>query len=238
MSKPQVSIVLLPGLLNDHTIWDGASAVLAKYGEVSVPEYGPVGDLANLADAVLEAAPEQFLLAGFSMGGYLALEVMRRAPERVLGLALVSTSARADTADQQAMREKIIAAVQRGKYDKVVAGTTEGALASGGNADRYRDQMASMATAIGPDNFCEHMRAVLNRRDSRAQLPLIKVPTLVAVGEEDQVVPPEFSRELAAAIEGAELAVIPGSGHMLPLQGSEALNASLCEWVERVLAKA
>lgn len=238
MPTPKVSILLLPGLLNDHTIWDGASSALAKYGEITIPEYGPVGNLGDLAEAILEAAPAHFALAGFSMGGYLALEIMYRAPERVLGLALISTSARADTDEQQAMREKIIAAVQRGKYDKVVAGTTEGALASGGDADRYRDQMASMATAIGPDNFCEHMRAVLNRRDSRAQLPLIEVPTLVAVGEGDQVVPPEFSRELAAAIEGAELAVIPDSGHMLPLQGSEALNASLCEWVERVLGKA
>jgi pimeloyl-ACP methyl ester carboxylesterase len=230
MSQSTDNLLLLPGLLNDSSVWDEQVARLEEVATLHVPDYGAEDDLGDLACRVLEQAPPRFLMAGFSMGGYLALEIMRRAPERVQALALVATSARPDSDEQLAMREKVITAVKRGKFDKVVAVTTDSALYSGAHElSRQRCKMSAMANAVGPERFCAHLRAVMGRPDSRPMLSSIDLPVAVIVGEEDRVVPPEHSRELAALIPGAKLTLVPACGHMLPLQGAGALSSRLLD---------
>lgn len=230
MIQSKENVLLLPGLLNDRSIWDEQVVRLQEVASLHIPEYGIEDDLGDLACKILDQAPDRFLMAGFSMGGYLALEIMRRAPESVQALALVATSARADSDEQCAVREQVIAAVERGKFDKVVAVTSDTALyPEAPQLSQHRRKMAAMAAAVGPERFCAHLRAVMGRADSRPMLSSIKLPVAVVVGEEDRVVPPEHSRELAAVIPGASLALVPACGHMLPLQGAGTLSSLLLE---------
>ncbi len=231
-SKPH--LLLLPGLLNDHTVWRQQQDALADHATIFIPTFGDDDDIGVMAEGLLASAPDRFLVAGFSMGGYIALELLRRAPERVQALALISTSARADTEQQLAGRQQAIDAAQRGKFERFVQATAGMALESTApNVDMARAQMAEMAAAIGPERFCLHMRAVMQRRDCRSLLADVRVPSLVMVGECDRITLPDWSREMAAAIPDANLQVVAGCGHMLPLQAAEQLSEQLRGWLDQ-----
>ncbi|MFV0276946.1 MAG: alpha/beta fold hydrolase [Parahaliea sp.] len=226
-------LLLLPGLLNDDTVWRHQRRGLADCAGIHVAAYGDCDNIGEIAAQVLAGAPETFLLAGFSMGGYVAMEMLAREPERIKGLALVATSARADTVEQRVVRQQVIDAVQRGKFDKVVAATSELALHGTGVAvDAARAQMVEMARAIGPERFSLHMRAVMNRRDLRMLLPSHQEPGLVVMGERDRVMSNDHSRELAVNLPRVEELVVAECGHMVPLQAAESLSLAMRRWLE------
>ncbi len=235
MTDGKPHLLLLPGLLNDHTVWQQQQNALADCATISVASFGDDDYFAVMAEALLASTPDKFLLAGFSMGGYIALEILRRAPERVQALALISTSARADTEQQIAGRQQAIDAVQRGKFERFVQVTAGMALEpTAPNFEAARTQLAQMSAAIGPERFCLHLQALMQRRDYRALLKDVCVPALVMVGEQDRITLPDWSREMAAAIPGANLQVVAGCGHMLPLQAADQLSEQLRAWLNRV----
>jgi pimeloyl-ACP methyl ester carboxylesterase len=187
--------------LCDATLWRHQCKNLADIAAIRVVDLTGHDSVGALADAVLAAAAARFALAGLSMGGYVALEVMRRAPERVSRLALLDSSARADTPQQSARRRDLIALAGKGRFK----GVTPRLLPLFIHPDRLGDAaltgaVTAMAEAVGRDAFVRQQRAVLGRPDGRADLARIACPTLVLCGRQDEPTPLKAHQEMAAAI--------------------------------------
>lgn len=226
------ALVLVPGLSCTRELFAPQIAALGAGRPVQVADHARDETIPAIARRLLAEAPERFALAGLSMGGYIALEVMRQAPGRVSRLALLDTSARPDTEESRANRDRLIALAQGGRFDEVEAGLWPRLVAPHRLGDEaLKATVSGMTRALGPDVFVRQQRAIRERVDSRADLPGIEIPTLVLVGEEDVVTPPEHAREMAEAIEWASLVVVPGSGHLSTLESPDRVTEAMAAWL-------
>ena len=222
-------LVLVPGLACTERLF--AAQIAAWPGPVQVADHGEDDTMAGLARRLLDAVPDRFAVAGLSMGGYVALEVLRQAPHRVTRLALLDTSARADTDEAKVNRERLIALAGAGRYAEVHAALWPKLVHPSRVGDRELEAVVrGMAEATGADTFVRQQRAIMGRSDSRDLLPGIEIPTLVLVGAEDQLTPPDLAREMADAVEWASLVVVPGSGHLSSLEQPEVVTRALQAW--------
>lgn len=231
MSQP---LVLIPGLLCDAALWAHQCEFLADVAEIAVADVTGDDSVGGMAARILEAAPDQFALAGLSMGGYVALEIMRRGPERVRRLALLDTSARADTPEQLARRRGLIELAAKGRFK----GVTPRLLPLLIHPDRQADEMLAgavmkMAERVGQDAFLRQQKAIMGRPDSRADLGAFDLPTLVLCGRQDALTPVERHEEMAAAIPGARLCIVEESGHLSPMEQPHAVTALMRDWLLR-----
>ncbi|HTJ58744.1 MAG TPA: alpha/beta fold hydrolase [Devosiaceae bacterium] len=227
-----IPIVLVPGLLCSAELFAPQIAALWPYGPITVASTLQGETIAGMAAAILASAPPRFALAGLSMGGYICFEIMRQAPERVLKLALLDTSARPDTAEQPAQRRAIVAQARNGGFEELLAAVI-GPFAHSTRHDdpALREINVRMGLAVGVEHFARQQEAIMARVDSRPSLPAIAVPTLVLVGDSDPLTPPELSEEIAAAIPRARLVVVPQCGHCSTIEQPEAVNRALIEWI-------
>lgn len=227
-------LILLPGLGIDHGLWRDQIADLTDIAEPVVGDTLQDDSLPAMAARVLADAPERFALAGLSMGGYLALEIVRQMPERVERLALLDTSARADTAEQTANRHKAIAAAGApgADYRKLAEHSLPNLLSEDSPQD-VRDFVVEMSLRVGPDLYVRQQRAIMARPDSRPLLATIKVPTTVIVGQHDKLTPPALAQEMADGIAGATVVTVPDAAHLSPLENPAAVTAALREWLTR-----
>lgn len=224
--------LLIPGLICTPELFGAQLPALWPRGVVSVANTLEGETIAEIAAAILRDAPPRFALGGLSMGGYIALEVVRQAPDRVARLALLDTSARPDTPEQTERRQGLIARAAAGDYEGVLTAVLPNLLHPDHRDDTALiDLMARMGRVVGPDGFARQQGAIIGRIDSRPSLPAIHVPTLVLVGDQDGVTPPEHAREMAAAIPEAELVIIPDAGHVSTLEQPDAVNAALLDWL-------
>jgi pimeloyl-ACP methyl ester carboxylesterase len=184
-----------------------------------------------MAARALADAPPRFAVAGLSMGGYVAFEIWRQAPERVARLALFDTSAQPDSEEQSRRRRGLIALARSGQFRGVTPRLIPLLLAPDNQAGPLAAEVMEMAERVGRDAFLRQQAAILARADSRPDLPAITAPTLVAVGEHDALTPPDRSREIAAGIHGARLAVIPGAGHLPTMEAPAAASSLLAQWL-------
>lgn len=232
MSQP-LPTLLLPGLAATARLYVPQIPVLWQYGSVILADHRRDDSLAAIARRVLDQAPPRFRLVGLSMGGYIAFELLRQAPERVARLALLDTTARPDTPEQSARRRELIGQARAGGFGEV-ADVLYPLLV---HPDRLNDQalrelVRSMAAETGAEAFIRQQTAIIARPDSRPGLAAIGCPTLVLVGEADQLTPPERAREIAAGIRDSRLVVVPASGHASTLEQPERVNAALVEWLD------
>lgn len=224
--------LLIPGLICTPELFSAQIPALWPHGPVTVASTLEGETIADIAAAVLRDAPAGFALGGLSMGGYIALEIVRQAPDRVVKLALLDTSARPDTPEQTAKRRGLISRAANGEYEAVVADLLPNLL----HPDHRTDEglinlMTRMGQVVGAEGFMRQQEAIIGRIDSRPSLSLINVPTLVLVGDQDGVTPPEHAREMADAIPGATLVIVPDAGHVSTLEQPEAVNAALVDWL-------
>jgi pimeloyl-ACP methyl ester carboxylesterase len=225
-------LVLLPGLLCDAALWQAQVEALADVATCRVADVTGRDSMAELAQAVLAAAPPRFALAGLSMGGYVAQEIVRQAPERVTRLALLDTSARADTEEQRARRRGLIELAQKGRFKGVTPRLLPQLVAPRRLTDQQLvETVLGMAARVGRDGFLRQQKAILGRPDGRDDLARIRVPTLVACGREDQLTPLALHEEMAALIPGARLVVFGNAGHLPPLERPEAVSEALLDWL-------
>jgi pimeloyl-ACP methyl ester carboxylesterase len=229
-------VVLLPGLVCDEAVWAHSRAALEARATVSIPDYGLLDSLDAMAEKVLREAPPRFALAGHSMGGRVALEVIRRAPERVSVLALMDTGvqplARGEPGEREAAGRHGLLAVAR---DQGMA-----AMASRWVQDmvwppRLTDSMliqaiVDMFARRSAAMFAAQIRALLARSDARELLGRIRCPTLVLCGEQDSWAPAQRHREMAAVIPDAKLVLVPECGHMCTMERPEAVTGALLDW--------
>lgn len=227
-----VPIVLVPGLLVSARLYTPQLPALWQLGPVTVADHTRDDSVAAIARRILADAPPRFALAGLSMGGYVALEVMRQAADRVVGLALLDTSARPDSPEQRARRERQMELAARGHLDDVVSEQYPLLVHRDLLADRHmRDLVGLMAAETGVDAFVRQQRAIMGRPDSRPDLATIECPTVVVVGDGDELTPPHLARELAEGIRGSRLVVVPSAGHLSTLEQPELVTTALVDWV-------
>lgn len=223
-------LLLLPGLLCDARLWRGQIAGLAA--PATVADLTRDDSVADMATRALAEAPPRFALAGLSMGGYVAFEIMRRAPERVTRLMLFDTSARPDTPEQSRRRRGLMALSRAGRF----RGVTPRLLPMLVHPDRVEeqplaDEVMAMADRVGKEAFLRQQTAIMNRPDSRPDLPTIAVPVLVVVGAQDALTPPELAREIAGGVPGARYAEIPDCGHLPTMEHPEQATALMAEFL-------
>lgn len=224
-------IVLVPGLLCTSEVFAPQVAALWPHGPVTIASTLEGGTIAGIATAILAVAPPRFALAGISMGGYICLEIMRQAPERISRLALLDTSARPDTSDQTAQRRALMAQASHENFEALLTQVYGAILHPAHQGDPVlRATNVRMGLTVGIEGMARQLEACIGRSDSRPSLPAITVPTLVLVGDSDPLTPPEHSREIAAAIPRARLVVVENCGHASTLEQPEAVNRALLEW--------
>jgi pimeloyl-ACP methyl ester carboxylesterase len=228
-------VLFVPGLLCDADLWAAQLAAISADRPVMVANIAGADTVAALAQTALAVAPQHFALAALSMGGYVALEMLRQAPQRVAGLALVDTSARPDSAEQARRRRGLIALARTGKFKGVTPRLLPMLLHPGRLDDAVlTGRVMAMAERIGREAFLRQQTAILGRPDSRPDLPGIGVPALVVCGRQDAITPLDVAEEMAGLIPGGELVAIEDSGHLSPMERPEAVNAALGAWLGRL----
>ncbi len=225
-------LALLPGLLCDAALWQPQVAGLADLADPWVADFTSQDSIAAMAESVLAAMPPRFALAGLSMGGYVALEIMRRAPERVTRLALLDTRPQPDDAERLARRRGLIELARKGQFKGVTPRLLPLFLHQSRLADRaLTDTVRAMAEHVGKDAFIRQQQAIMGRRDQTATLVTIHVPTLVLCGREDALTPLEDHKFMAAGIADARLVVIEDCGHLPTLERPAEATAALRAWL-------
>jgi pimeloyl-ACP methyl ester carboxylesterase len=213
------SLVLLPGLLNDAMLWDHQIRHLSPLMDVTVADLSRDDTMQALAARTLETAPKSFALCGLSMGGYVAFEIMRQAPERVTHLILMDTSANPDTPEQTARRRDLVRIAQTGRFKGVTPRLLPSLLARESLVNRsITHKLMEMAERMGRDVYVRQQSAIMSRADSRPTLLTIKIPTLILVGREDRLTPVPLAEEMARAIPHSILRVLDGAGHLPPIE--------------------
>lgn len=228
----KVPLLLVPGLLCDRALWRHQIGFLEDRAACRVADTTRHDRIAAIARDVLAEAPRQFALTGLSMGGYVAFEILRQAPERVLKLCLLNTSARADMPEQRERRRLLLAMAKGGQFK----GVTPRLLPMLIHPDRLQDTaltdiITSMGERMGRDVFCHQQTAIMHRVDSRPDLKAIVCPTQVIGSRQDALTPPEIVREIAEGIADARLDIIEDCGHLSPLEKPDEVNRLMRRWL-------
>lgn len=229
---PLPNLFILPGLLEDADAFHALMTGLADVAAVRVADMTHADTIAGLAkDALRQAPPGPLHLAGHSMGGYVALEIMRTAPERVTRLALLNTNARPDSAESTGNRRRLMALAER-DFEGVIQALMPRLMTPAHARDpALAGIISSMALAVGKEAFLRQENAIIGRVDSRPHLKGIRVPTLVVAGRDDLIMPLEVLDEIARGIAGAELAVIEDCGHMASMEQPREVIRVMRRWV-------
>jgi pimeloyl-ACP methyl ester carboxylesterase len=227
-------ITLLSGLACDAELWHEQVAALSPRWPVRVSDVqARFATLPQMAAALLAEQPGELLLCGTSMGGMLALELVRQAPRRVQALALLASSARPDTPELIRLRSDAIVLFEQGRMREVLQANLAFAF-DPAHAAALAPAYMAMIERAGAAQLIRQNRAVMARPDQRPLLPSIACPTLVVCGESDLLTPPECSREMAELIPGAQLELLPRCGHLLTWEQPERVSGLLIDWLARL----
>ena len=224
--------VFVPGLLCTGALFFPQIAALEHKAEILVADHTLEGSMERIAEGILRRAPARFALLGLSMGGYVAFEIIRQAPDRVAKLALLDTNARADRPDQTADRRKLIELARSEGVRKVQELLLPRLLHSRRLGDAVLvDTVLAMADDTPLAAFERQQQAIIGRPDNRPLLARIGCPTLIIVGADDQMTPVKVAEEIRSGIAGSRLEVIPDCGHLSTLERPDAVNRLLEEWL-------
>ena len=237
MDAPRASVLMLPGLLCDHTIWQAQAEGLADIADVTIADFSQFDDLADMARAALDLVADDPMrrpvhVVGHSMGGRVAFEVWRLAPERVRSLVVLDTGAHPAGPDEAVSRQPLLDVSAHEGMEALAAGWLPPMV----HPDRRDDPtimspLTEMVMRATPELHARQIRALLGRPDATALLATITVPTLVIVGREDEWSPVAQHETITAAMTGARLEIIDRSGHMVTVEQPDAVTALLREWL-------
>jgi pimeloyl-ACP methyl ester carboxylesterase len=225
-------VFLLPGLLEDASAFQQVIDGLSDVAACTVADLTNADTIAELAQGALRQAPAgTFTLVGHSMGGYVALEMLRQAPQRIARLVLLNTHARPDTPEATQNRERLMALADK-QFDGVLAALMPKLMTAEHQKDPVRTGiLGAMALAVGVEGFKRQQRAIIGRIDSRPHLGAIRCPTLVIAARDDALMPVELLRELADGIPGSQLAIVEDSGHMASMEQPAEVARLLREFI-------
>ncbi len=226
-------LLLLPGLLCDEILWWHQIETLSDLADISVADLTRDDSIEAMAARALEEAPDTFALAGLSMGGYVAQEILRQAPGRVKRLALIDTSALPDSDEQRQRRTAFIGQTQEGRFK----GVTKRLLPMLIHEERLDDdeltsKIMAMAENIGKDAFIRQQHTIMSRKDGFDVLSRVSCPTVVICGRQDTLTPIGQHQAIADAVPGSALVVIEDCGHLAPLEQPHAVSAVMRYWLQ------
>jgi pimeloyl-ACP methyl ester carboxylesterase len=225
-------ILLVPGLGGSPRVYAPVIPALWRHGPVTVANHIRDESIGAIARRILAEAPPRFALAGHSMGGYIAFEIIRQAPERVARLALLNTQARPDSDEALARRRKQIASIQAGGFHDVIAALYPTYVHPSRRDDaELRARIFEMMDEVGPDAFVRQLTAIMGRADSRATLAAITCPTLVLTADQDGALSKDLSVEIADGIPGAKLVILAECGHHPQFEQPAAMIGALEDWL-------
>ena len=232
MAPSNTPLVLIPGLLCDERLWVQQKAALEHTRQIDIADVTLDSSISQMAQRVLNEAPPLFALAALSMGGYVAMEIMRQAPERVTKLALIDTMVRPDDDARAKARRGLLALAQMGRFKGVTPQLLPKLMHPRCIGTHVADTVQAMAQAIGKDGFVRQQQAIIERPDYRPILETIQVPTLIVVGEDDEITPPAESEEIHRGIPHSRLVLLPECGHLPPLEYPQLTTQLLSEWLD------
>lgn len=225
-------IVAVPGLMCSARLYADQIPALWPFGPVTVADHRRDETMDAIARRILSTAPPRFALIGLSMGGYIASAIVRQAPDRVAKLALLDTSARADLPERIEARRALIAMAEQGRFGAVVDFHFPQFVHRNRRDDAdLKRVVKAMAEDTGPQAYVRQQKAILSRQDWRDSLSTIHCPTVVIVGDGDEMTPPKVAEEIAEGIAGARLVVIADCGHLTTLERPSEVNAALVAWM-------
>ncbi|KTD35996.1 lipolytic protein [Legionella nautarum] len=224
----QETLVLLPGVLSNEKVWSHQVKHLSDLVHCQVIPLIAQDSMEDLLSMVLETVKGRFILAGHSMGGWLALELAKAAPERIAKLCLLNTSARADPLEKRKDRLAMMERVAQGKFQCLAQEIAERYV----YCSELRKEVLAMFLSVGEKSFLNQEKALLTRRETVSILPQLTMPTMVIHAQHDLVFSLEAHLELAHKIPHAKLAIIEGSGHMSPMEAPQAVTALMRFWID------
>ncbi|EAQ10583.1 MULTISPECIES: alpha/beta fold hydrolase [Maritimibacter] len=227
------AVLLVPGMMCDSRVFGPQIEALSRDHAVTVANVSKAHSIREMAADVLFQAPPRFALCGLSMGGIVAMEILRRVPERVTRLCLISTTPLTETPEQAVWREPQIVKAQAGKLeDAMNEALSPDNFAPGPNKAKTVELVHDMARKLGPDTFVRQSRALQRRPDGQKTLRTLRAPSLVLCGEHDKITPPKRHTFMAELIPYAELAIIDDAGHLPTLETPEKTNMALEAWLD------
>lgn len=222
----KIPLVLLTGLLSNNALWKHQASELSEIASIQM-----ISSTQNtpeaMIQAILEAAPPTFALAGHSMGGWLCLEVIRRAPSRVSRLCLLNTTARSDSEEKRKKRLEMIQRTKQGKFKELVEEFIEYFVFN----PSVKNDVKKMFLEVGPATFIAQEEAMLARQECLSILPMISCPTLVVHAAKDRIFSLEEQRELSDGVQNGTLTTIENSGHMSPMEKPQEITNLLRSWL-------
>lgn len=242
MSEP---LILLPGMMCDERLFAPQISALStssptststssKQREVKVLSLTGYDSIQKLAESIFQQAPPKFALAGLSMGGIVAMEMMRQMPERITRLALLDTSPLAETPEVSANRDIQMSKVKNGKLHEVMKDEMKPCyLCDGPNKANILDTCMAMADSLGALVFAQQSKALQSRSDQQQTLSTYKLPTLILCGESDSLCPPERHQLMHQLIPNSTLNIIPNAGHLPTLEQPEQTTKALKQWLNK-----
>jgi len=239
---PRPALILIPGLLCDTNVWRSQIAALSGLAEVRVADHGTQDSLVDMARTIVAAGPPRFAVAGHSMGGRVALEVFRAAPERLTGLCLMDTGIHPLPAGEAGEREaagryRLLDIARREGMRAMAQTWVQGMVHPSRLGERELiDPILDMFESKSADIYAAQVRALLERPDAAPLLRKIRVPTLLLCGHEDAWSPPQRHLEMRDLIAGSTFVDIPVCGHMSTMERPEAVSTALSGWLASVIA--
>lgn len=229
----RIPLVLLPGTLCDERLWKYPMESLADIADMTVGNLSRHDTITALAEDVLSEAPDKFALAGLSLGGIVALEITRIAPERVLKLALLDTNPYPPRPEQKDTWNTFFKMIDNNQFMDI---TKKHLLPVLIHPDKQNDEatvstILRMAEAIGEEAYVNQLKAVISREDQRSILSSITCPVMIMVGKEDVVCPVPMSEYMASKISHATLEIIEDAGHLITLEQPENVSQRLKRWL-------
>lgn len=230
MSDP---LLLLPGMMCDARLFEPQIAALSANREILVMPLTRKNSIVELAEDILETAPDRFALLGLSMGGIVAMEMIRQAPERISRLALLDTNPMADAPERTLIRDQQIKRVEAGELRTIMRDDMKpNYLADGDSRNDILKLCMQMAEALGPEVFIQQSKALKTRHDQCQTLKKVQVPTLIAYGEHDSLCPFEKHQLMHNLIAKSKLSAIAGAGHLPTLEQAELTNQQIRQWLQ------
>lgn len=228
----RIPLLLLPGLLNDAVLWRDQCDALADIAEATVGDLTHGATMEAVAAHVLAQAPPRFALAGFSLGGFVAQQILRMAPQRVLRLALLDTAYQADTAERAAQRAAQMASVRLPGRFHGFGDTLMRSYVDAGRVDDHVlvQRVRDMTARLGAEVFLQ--QSGLQRSDGEAVLRAWDGPALVLCGANDRITPPSISRQMHALMPQSQLVIVPDCGHLAPMEKPQEVSAAMRDWLQ------
>lgn len=225
-------LFLVPGLICDATVWSYQKDHLSDIADVSILNIrDSATDIKQVAKEFLNKAPALFALAGFSMGGFISLEILRQDPARITKLALLDTSTKADTEKKTAWREKMLSYCHSGSYSHVIDEMLP-ILVSNDHIDtQIGASIRTMAHNVGPTVYENRQRICASRQDTTATLMHVGIPIRVIAGRQDAMANPHEQMEMANRLKNSRGSLVEDSGHTTPLEQPQAVTALMRDWI-------